>query len=149
MASTPPPDCYCSRVLARSTRRLFRRTITTWPRVSVLHKTPGSLNNTVVRAGVGIYYSPMPWVLELYPLALGTPSSVGIGFTNPQTTPIPVYQLGRNIFPPAPTGVITSTYAANIPPGTTGDGTRSGVQKRLHQPVEYFHRAPHKPQRFV
>jgi hypothetical protein len=87
------------------------------PRFGVAWK-PGSSNNTVVRAGAGIYYFNMPWVLELYPLALGSPSSTGIGFTNPQTTPIPAYQLGQNIFPPAPANVVTSGYASSLPPGT-------------------------------
>jgi hypothetical protein len=79
---------------------------------------PDSLSGTVVRAAAGLYYSPFPWVLELYPLALGSISTTGIGFTNPQTTPIPVYQLGQNIFPPAPAGAVTDTYATNLPPGT-------------------------------
>jgi hypothetical protein len=80
--------------------------------------SPGSLKNTVVRAGSGIYYSAMPWVLLSYSLVLGSPSNGGIGFTNPQTTPIPTYQLGQNIFPHAPAGVVTSNYAASLPPGT-------------------------------
>jgi hypothetical protein len=87
------------------------------PRFGIAWK-PGLSNNTVVRAGGGVYYSNMPWVLELYPLALGSPFSAGIGFTNPQTAPLPVYQLSENIFPPAPAKVITSSYAANLPPGT-------------------------------
>jgi hypothetical protein len=74
--------------------------------------------DTVVRAGAGIYYSPMPWIVELTPLALGAPSSAGMGFTNSQTSPLPVYQFGRNIFPPTPTGQVTSAYAASLPSGT-------------------------------
>jgi hypothetical protein len=83
---------------------------------------PGSSSNTVLRVGAGIYFSPMPWIAELTPLALGSPSNVGIGFTNPQTTPSPAFQLGQNIFPPAPAGVVTSTYAATLPPGTAVSG---------------------------
>ena len=86
------------------------------PRFGLAWK-PGSLA-TVVRAGVGIYDSAMPWILELFPLALGSPSSAGIGFTNPQTIPIPVFQLGQNIFPPAPAKVVSSSYAASLPQGT-------------------------------
>jgi hypothetical protein len=87
------------------------------PRLGAAWK-PDWLNNTVVRAGGGIYYSRMPWVLVSYPLVLGSPSSGGTGFANPQTIPLPAYQLGQNIFPPAPAGVVTGTYAASLPPGT-------------------------------
>jgi hypothetical protein len=83
---------------------------------------PGQSTNTVLRAGAGIYYSPMPWIVVLTPLALGLPSSAGVGFTNPQTTPVPVYQLGQNIFPPAPAGVLTSAYASSLPPGMAVSG---------------------------
>jgi hypothetical protein len=91
------------------------------PRLGVAWK-PGWPGNTVVRAGGGIYYSPMPWVLELAPLALGGPSSGGIGFTNPLTTPIPTYRLGQNIFPPGPAGAVTSTYAASLAQGSQVSG---------------------------
>jgi hypothetical protein len=83
---------------------------------------PDSLKGTVVRAGAGIYYSPMPWVLELSPLALGGPSVVGVGFTNPLTTPVPYYQLGQNIFPRSPSSTVTSTYAASLPSGAAVSG---------------------------
>jgi hypothetical protein len=91
------------------------------PRLGVAWK-PGRSGNTVIRAGGGLYYSPMPWVLELAPLALGGPSSAGIGFTNPLTTPIANYQLGRNIFPPGPGSAVTSSYAASLPPGSQISG---------------------------
>jgi hypothetical protein len=88
------------------------------PRFGVAWK-PKRLKATVVRAGAGIYYSQMPWVFVLYPLALGSPIGAGMNFTNPQTNPIPAYQLGQNIFPPAPAGALTSAYAANLPQGAS------------------------------
>jgi hypothetical protein len=91
------------------------------PRFGVAWK-PHSLNNTVVRAGGGIYYSPMPWVLELAPLALGGPSSGGIGFTNPLTAPLPIYQLGQNVFPQGSASMVTGAYASGLPPGSVVSG---------------------------
>jgi hypothetical protein len=40
-----------------------------------------------------------------------------MNFTNPQTNPVPAYRMGMNIFPPAPGGPLTETYAASLPPG--------------------------------
>jgi len=88
------------------------------PRVGVAWK-PAALTSTVFRAGIGIYYSQMPWVFLLYPLALGSPTGAGVSFANPQTNPVPAYQLGQNVFPPAPAGPPTSSYAASLLPNTT------------------------------
>ena len=87
------------------------------PRAGVAWR-PAALRDTVVRAGAGIYYSGMPWVLELYPLALGSPSSGGVPFANRPGSVLPVYQLGLNVFPPAPANAITPGYAASLPAGT-------------------------------
>jgi hypothetical protein len=57
-------------------------------------------------------------VLELYPLALGSPSSVGVPFANQPGSVLPIYQLGLNVFPPAPANAITPGYAASLPAGT-------------------------------
>ena len=88
------------------------------PRFGLAWK-PSALSSTVFRAGAGLYYSQMPWVFLLYPLALGYPVGAGMNFANPQTTPIPIYRLGQNIFPPAPGGSLTSSYAASLPPNAS------------------------------
>ncbi|HUK19111.1 MAG TPA: carboxypeptidase-like regulatory domain-containing protein [Bryobacteraceae bacterium] len=88
------------------------------PRFGVAWK-PKAFSSTVLRAGAGIYYSQMPWVFVLFPLYLGSPLGAGMDFTNPQSNSAPVYQLGKNIFPPAPAGPAASTYAANLPPNSS------------------------------
>jgi len=88
------------------------------PRFGIAWK-PGRLSSTVLRAGAGIYYSQMPWVFVLYPLAFGSPLGAGMNFTNPQANPVPVYSLGQNIFPPAPGSSLSNGYAANLPPGSS------------------------------
>ena len=87
------------------------------PRIGLAWK-PNSLKNTVIRAGVGTYYSEFPWLLAPYPLEGGSPMVAGVSLTNPQANPFASYVLGSNIFPPRPTGTLTPTYAANLPPGT-------------------------------
>lgn len=88
------------------------------PRFGLAWK-PRPLRSTVLRAGVGIYYSQMPWVFVLFPLAYGSPLGAGMNFTNPQSNPAAIYQLGRNIFPPAPGGPVTNSYATNLPPNAS------------------------------
>jgi TonB dependent receptor len=46
---------------------------------------PESLGSTVFRVGAGIYYSQMPWLMVLFPLAYGSPLGGGMNFTNPQS----------------------------------------------------------------
>jgi hypothetical protein len=79
---------------------------------------PGFNRNTVLRVGAGIYYSEFPWIFASFPE--GSPSPVGAGqsFTNSLTNPLPTYQLGVNVFPPAPSAGLTGSYASNLPPGT-------------------------------
>jgi hypothetical protein len=87
------------------------------PRLGVAWQ-PRFLKETVIRAGVGTYYSAFPWVLAPYPLLGGSPIGPGVSFVNPLANPLPTYALGLNIFPPSPKGVLTDSYAASLPPGT-------------------------------
>jgi hypothetical protein len=87
------------------------------PRLGLAWK-PGFSGSTVIRAGAGIYYSEFPWIFAAFPL--GSPSPVGAGqsFTNSLTNPLPTYSLGVNVFPPAPSGGLTNSYASSLPQGT-------------------------------
>jgi len=87
------------------------------PRLGLAWK-PSFLKATVLRGGAGIYYSDVPWFLAPYPLEGGSPIGAGAGFTNSLTRPLPAYVMGLNVFPPGPSGGITATSAANLPPGT-------------------------------
>jgi hypothetical protein len=97
------------------------------PRLGLAWK-PSALSGTVIRAAGGIYYSAFPWVLAPDSLLNGSPTSAGVSFTNSLTQPMPTYALGRNIFPPAPSGGITSTYAASLPAGTTASALNPGFR---------------------
>jgi hypothetical protein len=87
------------------------------PRVGLAWQ-PAFLKSTVVRAAAGVYYSPFRWSLASYPVSLGSPNSAGVSFANDQSSPMPTYVMGRNIFPAAPAIMLTSDYAANLPMGT-------------------------------
>ena len=87
------------------------------PRLGLAWK-PAVLKGTVIRAAGGIYYSAFPWVFAADSLLNGSPIGAGASFRNPLTNPVPTYAMGLNIFPLAPSGGITSTYAADLPPGT-------------------------------
>jgi hypothetical protein len=94
------------------------------PRVGLAWK-PAALRTTVIRAAAGIYYSAFPWVLAPDSLLNGSPIGAGASFTNPLTNPLPTYAMGVNVFPPAPSGPITSAYVENLPPGTMASAVNS------------------------
>jgi len=87
------------------------------PRVALAWQ-PDFLKSTVIRAAVGVYYSPFRWFLAVYPVGPGSPNSGGVTFTNDRSNPIPAYAMGLNVFPAPPAAPLTSAYAANLPPGT-------------------------------
>ena len=87
------------------------------PRVGLAWK-PDFLTSTVIRAAAGVYYSPFRWSLAYYPVGAGSPNRAGASFTNAQTSPLPSYVMGLNVFPVPPAATLTSNYAANLPPGT-------------------------------
>jgi hypothetical protein len=87
------------------------------PRLGLAWK-PALLKGAVLRAGAGLYYSNVPWVLAANSVQ-GPPAGVGQTFSNPQSNPLPAYVLGVNIFSPRPSAPLTDTYAAGLPPGTT------------------------------
>src|SRR5262249_32744306 len=86
------------------------------PRLGLAWK-PGFSRNTVIRVGVGIYYSEFPWVLAAFPELSPSPVAAGQNFTNSLTNPLPTYLLGVNVFPPTPSGGLTNSYASSLPPG--------------------------------
>ena len=91
------------------------------PRLGLAWK-PEFLKATVIRAGAGVYYSEIPWIVEQFSLIVSPPFGGGAAFSNPQTNPLPIYVLGSNIFPPPPSTQLSANYAANLPPGTLAAG---------------------------
>lgn len=97
------------------------------PRLGLAWK-PAGLKTTVIRAAAGIYYSAFPWVLAPDSLLNGSPIGAGASFTNLLTNPTPTFAMGANIFPPAPSGGITSTYAASLPQGTMASAVSQNLR---------------------
>ena len=117
------------------------------PRLGLAWK-PAALRATVIRAAGGIYYSAFPWVLAADSLLNGSPTSAGASFTNPLTQPMPTYRMGFNIFPPDASGGITSTYAANLPAGTTASALNPGLRTAYVKQWNFSFTTQPEPERF-
>lgn len=72
--------------------------------------------NTVIRSGVGVYFSDIQ-AIEMQFAAIGPPYTVPTQVINGQLNPLPIYELGRNIFPPSPLPTLDKDFAKNLPPG--------------------------------
>lgn len=79
---------------------------------------PGFSSSTVIRIGAGMYYSEFPWLFAPYPIVSPAPVGAGQSFANSLTDPLPVYELGANIFPSSASGELTSSYPSSLPQGT-------------------------------
>jgi len=79
---------------------------------------PAFLPNTVIRSGVGVYYSED----ALSPFQAGMvapPFNIATTLINSQFNPLPTYELGNNIFPAVSLPPLNSSFAASLPNGTT------------------------------
>ncbi len=86
------------------------------PRFGLAWK-PGFLPDTVIRSGVGVYYSDGSEI-ELQAAMVAPPFSTPVALVNGPFTPLPTYQLGRNIFPAASFPPLDASFAASLPKGT-------------------------------
>lgn len=97
------------------------------PRLGIAWK-PGRFKKTVIRAGAGTYYSEFPWFGNQYPISLGSPIGAGKGFTSVPSNPVPVYELGENVFPPLGAAPLNASYAANLAPGSLVTATNPALR---------------------
>jgi hypothetical protein len=79
---------------------------------------PDFLPNTVIRSGVGVYYSEDA-LIELQAGMAAPPFNIATTLVNSQFNPVPTYQLGKNIFPVVSLPPLDSNFAASLPAGTT------------------------------
>lgn len=87
------------------------------PRLGFAWK-PSFLPNTVIRAGAGLYYADSK-LIEAQFAMVAPPFNSPIVVNNPPLTPLPVYELGRNIFPAPPPLELDEGYAARLPAGSS------------------------------
>ncbi len=88
------------------------------PRLGLAWK-PDFLQNTVIRAGAGIYYSQFAWFWAPYPL-IGSPVGAGTSFANALANPQPAYALGVNVFPAVAAGGSVHTGLCGEPGAGNG-----------------------------
>lgn len=82
---------------------------------------PRFLKNTVIRAGVGMYYG-QKGLIETQFTYLAPPFQKSLSFTNSQFSPLPTYTFGNpvaadNVFPVVPLQPLSKSFAANLPAG--------------------------------
>jgi hypothetical protein len=87
------------------------------PRVGFAWR-PEFVRNTVLRAGVGTFYSDTK-LIEAQFAMVAPPFNSPLTVNNPPTNPIAQYVLGQNIFPAPPPPVLGPGYAERLPNGTS------------------------------
>ena len=79
---------------------------------------PAFLPNTVIRSGAGIYYADDA-LIELQFGMVAPPFNTPVNLVNSQFSPLPTYQLGKNIFPPSSSAPLDANFAASLPNGNS------------------------------
>jgi len=79
--------------------------------------SPRFLPHTVIRGGAGFYYADSA-LIEMQFAMVAPPFNTTLSITQPQTNPVPQYQLGRNVFPNLGLPPLSATFAAGLPNGT-------------------------------
>ena len=79
---------------------------------------PSFLKNTVVRAGIGVYYETGALIESQFDM-VAPPFQPSLSITNNQFQPLPTYTLGQNTFPIISLAPLTPGFAATLPQGFT------------------------------
>ena len=79
-----------------------------------------------------------------------SPSPVGVGqsFTNSLTNPVPTYALGVNVFPAAPSGGLTPSYASSLPQGALVTLLNPEYADLIRESMEPLDSAQSEPEQF-
>lgn len=93
------------------------------PRLGFAWK-PAFLKNTVIRAGAGTFYADTK-LIEAQFAMVAPPFNTPVTANNANTSPVPQYVLGQNIFPAPPNLALDESYASRLPTGTTAFILRS------------------------
>jgi len=79
--------------------------------------SPPFLPRTVIRAGAGAYYADSA-LIEMQFGIVAPPFNTTLTINQPQTNPVPLYQLGKNVFPLLSFPPLDKTFAASLPVNT-------------------------------